>query len=87
LKENMAEGHVVGIDLGTTNSLVATMEGGTPMVIPGVDGLNLVPSVVALDPIPIPASGYRPTVTVGNSARKALIQTPADGPGPQRDSR
>ena len=50
----MAEGHVVGIDLGTTNSLVATMEGGTPMVIPGVDGLNLVPSVVALDPIPVP---------------------------------
>ena len=55
------------------------MEGGTPMVIPGVDGLNLVPSVVALDPIPvlIPAGGgYRPTVTVGNSARKVLIQTP-----------
>jgi Fe-S protein assembly chaperone HscA len=50
------------------------MEGGTPMVIPGVDGLNLVPSVVALDPIP--AGGGRPTVTVGNSARKALIQTP-----------
>jgi Fe-S protein assembly chaperone HscA len=74
LKENMAEGHVVGIDLGTTNSLVATMEGGTPMVIPGVDGLNLVPSVVALDPIPV--GGGRPTVTVGNSARKALIQTP-----------
>ena len=70
----MAEGHVVGIDLGTTNSLVAYMEGGTPMVIPGVDGLNLVPSVVALDPIP--AEGGRPTVTVGNSARKALIQTP-----------
>ena len=79
MKENMAEGHVVGIDLGTTNSLVATMEGGTPMVIPGVDGLNLVPSVVALDPIPVPipaGGGYRPTVTVGNSARKALIQTP-----------
>jgi Fe-S protein assembly chaperone HscA len=74
----MAEGHVVGIDLGTTNSLVAYMEGDTPVVIPGVDGLNLVPSVVALDPIPvpIPAGGYRPTVTVGNSARKALIQTP-----------
>jgi Fe-S protein assembly chaperone HscA len=70
----MAEGHVVGIDLGTTNSLVAYMEGDTPVVIPGVDGLNLVPSVVALDPIP--AGGGRPTVTVGNSARKALIQTP-----------
>jgi Fe-S protein assembly chaperone HscA len=75
----MADGRVVGIDLGTTNSLVAYMEGDTPVVIPGVDGLNLVPSVVALDPIPVPIpadGGYRPTVTVGNSARKALIQTP-----------
>ncbi len=70
----MAEGRVVGIDLGTTNSLVAYMEGDAPVVIPGVDGSNLVPSVVALDPMP--ASGSRPTVTVGNSARKALIQTP-----------
>ena len=70
----MAEGRVVGIDLGTTNSLVAYMEGDAPVVIPGVDGSNLVPSVVALDPIP--AGGGRPTVTVGNSARKALIQTP-----------
>jgi Fe-S protein assembly chaperone HscA len=75
----MAEGRVVGIDLGTTNSLVAYMEGDAPVVIPGVDGSNLVPSVVALDPIPVPIpanGGYRPTVTVGNSARKALIQTP-----------
>jgi Fe-S protein assembly chaperone HscA len=70
----MAEGRVVGIDLGTTNSLVAYMEGDAPVVIPGVDGSNLVPSVVALDPIP--ADGGRPTVTVGNSARKVLIQTP-----------
>ena len=67
-------GRVVGIDLGTTNSLVATMEGEAPFVIPGVDGSNLVPSVVALDPMP--PNGNRPTVTVGNSARKALIQTP-----------
>jgi len=70
----MAEGRVVGIDLGTTNSLVAYMQGDAPVVIPGVDGSNLVPSVVALDPIP--AGGGRPTVTVGNSARKVLIQTP-----------
>ncbi len=70
----MAEGRVVGIDLGTTNSLVAYMEGDKPVVIPGVDGSNLVPSVVALDPMP--ANGNRPTVTVGNSARKALIETP-----------
>ncbi len=70
----MAEGRIVGIDLGTTNSLVAYMQDGVPVVIPGVDGSNLVPSVVALDPIP--ADGGRPTVTVGNSARKALIETP-----------
>jgi Fe-S protein assembly chaperone HscA len=69
----MAEGRVVGIDLGTTNSLVAYMQGEQPVVIPGVDGSNLVPSVVALDPTP---EGGRPTVTVGNSARKALIETP-----------
>jgi Fe-S protein assembly chaperone HscA len=70
----MAEGRVVGIDLGTTNSLVAFMQGDKPVVIPGVDGSNLVPSVVALDPVP--ADGGRPTVTVGNSARRALIETP-----------
>src|SRR5579863_6808493 len=70
----MAEGRVVGIDLGTTNSLVAYMQGDAPVVIPGVDGSNLVPSVVALDPMP--KDGGRPTVTVGNSARKVLIETP-----------
>jgi Fe-S protein assembly chaperone HscA len=67
-------GRVVGIDLGTTNSLVAYMQGDAPVVIPGVDGSNLVPSVVALDQAP--AEGGRPTVTVGNTARKALIETP-----------
>ena len=50
------------------------MQGDAPVVIPGVDGSNLVPSVVALDPVP--AGGGRPTVTVGNSARRALIETP-----------
>jgi molecular chaperone DnaK len=70
----MAEGRIVGIDLGTTNSLVAYMQGDAPVVIPGVDGSNLVPSVVALDPLP--SGKGRPTVTVGNSARKALIETP-----------
>src|ERR1700679_1112025 len=71
---NNENGRVVGIDLGTTNSLVAYMEGSKPVVIPGADGSNLVPSVVALDPVP--ADGGRPGVTVGNSARKALIETP-----------
>ncbi len=45
----MATDYIVGIDLGTTNSLVAYMQGDSPVVIPGEDGLNLVPSVVALD--------------------------------------
>src|SRR5260221_14526230 len=70
----MADGRVVGIDLGTTNSLVAYMEGEKPVVIPGVDGSNLVPSVVALDPLT--AGVGRPTVTIGNSTRRALIETP-----------
>ncbi|MBM2844136.1 MAG: dnaK [Anaerolineales bacterium] len=38
---------IVGIDLGTTNSVVAVMEGGSPTVIPTAEGGNLCPSVVA----------------------------------------
>jgi molecular chaperone DnaK (HSP70) len=41
----MADERVVGIDLGTTNSLVAFMQGDSPVVIPGEDGERLVPSV------------------------------------------
>ena len=37
---------VIGIDLGTTNSVVAVMEGGTPVVIPNQEGSRLTPSVV-----------------------------------------
>jgi molecular chaperone DnaK len=40
-------GKVIGIDLGTTNSVVAVMEGGTPAVIPNQEGSRLTPSVVA----------------------------------------
>jgi len=61
---------VVGIDLGTTNSLVAFMQGDQPLVIPGDDGSNLVPSVVAM-----PAAGKDPAV-VGNAARAHLLNTP-----------
>src|SRR3989440_5098584 len=64
----MSSDRIVGIDLGTTNSLVAFMEADTPVVIPGEDGLNLVPSVVALD--------ERDQIVVGNAARKYLIETP-----------
>ncbi len=62
----MAEERVVGIDLGTTNSLVAFMQGEQPVVIPGEDGLNLVPSVVALT--------ADDRIVVGNAARPHLIE-------------
>jgi molecular chaperone DnaK len=64
----MATDTIVGIDLGTTNSLVAYMQGDSLVVIPGEDGLNLVPSVVALD--------KNDQVIVGNAARRYLIETP-----------
>jgi molecular chaperone DnaK len=64
----MPSDRIIGIDLGTTNSLVAYMEKDRPVVIPGEDGLNLVPSVVALD--------ENDQIVVGNAARKYLIETP-----------
>ncbi len=41
---------IIGIDLGTTNSVVAVMEGGEPVVITGSEGSRLCPSVVAVNP-------------------------------------
>jgi Fe-S protein assembly chaperone HscA len=64
----MPNDRIVGIDLGTTNSLVAFMQGDTPVVIPGADGFNLVPSVVSL--------GENDQIIVGSAARKYLIDTP-----------
>ncbi len=64
----MADERVVGIDLGTTNSLVAYMEGDAPAVIPGADGERLVPSVVAWTD---------EGVAVGNAARKTLMSDAA----------
>src|SRR6202521_5652523 len=64
----MSSDRIVGIDLGTTNSLVAFMQRESPVVIPGEDGVNLVPSVVALDD--------KDQCIVGNAGRKYLIETP-----------
>ncbi len=63
---------VVGIDLGTTNSLVAYMQGETPTVIPGEDGSPIVPSVVAFDGDS--AQGF----AVGNAARAVLLTQPGN---------
>ena len=59
---------VVGIDLGTTNSLVAYIDATGPKIIPGADGDKLVPSIVS-----ITASG---DTVVGNPARELLITQP-----------
>src|SRR5437016_4858537 len=64
----VASNRIVGIDLGTTNSLVGFMQGDSPVIIPGEDGSNLVPSVVALD------EGDK--IIIGSAARKYLIETP-----------
>jgi Fe-S protein assembly chaperone HscA len=64
----MATDYIIGIDLGTTNSLVGFMQGEKPVIIPGEDGVNLVPSVVAL--------AEDGKIVVGNAARKYLIETP-----------
>ena len=58
----------VGIDLGTTNSVIATVEGGTPTVIPNAEGSRTTPSVVAFT-----AEGDR---LVGQLARRQAILNP-----------
>ena len=58
---------IIGIDLGTTNSCVAFLEGGQPKVIPNVEGANTTPSVVAFK------NGER---LVGRPAKNQLITNP-----------
>jgi Fe-S protein assembly chaperone HscA len=59
---------VIGIDLGTTNSLAAFMDLTGPKIIPGADGDKLVPSVVSINP-----GGE---IVVGNAARELLLTQP-----------
>lgn len=59
---------VIGIDLGTTNSVVAVMEGGEPVVIPNAEGSRLTPSVVGFS-----KSGER---LVGQLAKRQAVSNP-----------
>ena len=61
-------GKIIGIDLGTTNSVAAVMVGGEPVVIPSAEGERLVPSVVAVN-----KNGER---LVGRVARNQAITNP-----------
>ncbi len=61
-------GRAIGIDLGTTMSVVAVMEGGEPKIIPSAEGGNLVPSVVAIS-----KNGER---LVGEIAKRQAIVNP-----------
>ena len=65
----MAKEKIIGIDLGTTNSVVAVMEGGDPTVIHNEDGNRLTPSVVAFT-----EKGER---LVGAKAKRQAITNPS----------
>ena len=63
-------GKIIGIDLGTTNSVVAVMEGGEPTVIPSAEGGRTVPSVVAFT-----KTGER---LVGQLAKRQAVTNPTN---------
>ncbi|MBK9049531.1 MAG: molecular chaperone DnaK [Chloroflexi bacterium] len=62
-------GKIIGIDLGTTNSVVAVMEGGEATVIPSAEGNRLFPSIVAVNP----KTGER---LVGQVAKRQAVVNP-----------
>src|SRR3954464_7035023 len=64
----MTMAKAVGIDLGTTNSVIATVEGGQPEVIPNAEGSRTTPSVVAFTP--------EDERLVGQLARRQAILNP-----------
>ena len=79
---------IIGIDLGTTNSVVAVMEGGDPVVIPNAEGGRTTPSVVAFT-----KDGER---LVGQVAKRQAVTNPKQhdlldqalhGPADQRGPR
>lgn len=60
-------GKIIGIDLGTTNSAVAVMEGGSPKVIPTAEGRNTFPSIISFK---------GDEVSVGDVAKRQMVLNP-----------
>src|SRR5512140_2401784 len=67
-RRNFNMGKIIGIDLGTTNSVVAVMEGKEPKVIVNEEGSRLTPSVVAFD--------EKGEVLVGQIAKRQAVTNP-----------
>ncbi|MFC1600733.1 molecular chaperone DnaK [Candidatus Sumerlaeota bacterium] len=59
---------VIGIDLGTTNSVVAVVQGGEPLVLPNIEGKNRTPSIVAI--------AADDTTLVGEVAQRQIVTNP-----------
>jgi molecular chaperone DnaK len=69
-KKNMASKKIIGIDLGTTNSCVAIMEGGKPRVIENSEGGRTTPSIVAYT--------KDDEILVGQSAKRQAVTNPSN---------
>lgn len=68
-KNTQNTGKIIGIDLGTTNSAIAVMEGGSPKIIPTAEGRNTFPSIVAFK---------GEDALVGDTAKRQMVLNPAN---------
>lgn len=64
MADKQNQGKIIGIDLGTTNSAVAVMEGGSPKIIPSSEGRNTFPSIVAFK---------GDDILVGDTAKRQMV--------------
>lgn len=67
MADSKATGKIIGIDLGTTNSAVAVMEGGSPKIIPTAEGRNTFPSIVSFK---------GDDISVGDVAKRQMVLNP-----------